>query len=347
MAGRPGLKLVALLVLLAHVLALDWFASALEQQGSVLKKTAPPMFTRLLKPEEPAQVVAAPPPAPKPAVRKPRPPEVAVATVRPSIPDTATVTAVLPPPPGEGRGAGTPAATVAEAPTPSPSTPDVTATTATASLASWPVDTRLNYRLGGVYREGELYGDARVQWHRDGNSYQVRLDIDITPWVTMVMTSQGEVTERGLMPKAYEEERRGKRRAAQFGERAVQLENGRSAPKPDGVQDSASQFVELSHRFATGQATLEVGKTVSFWMARPSAVDLWTYDIVKREVLQMPELGPVEAFHLKPRPIANPRGNVTMEMWFAPSLQYLPVRIKVNLGEQAYVDLMVEKIEQR
>ena len=349
MAGRPGLRLLALLVLLAHVLALDWFAGAVEQQGSVLKKTAPPMFTRLLKPEEPAQVVAAPPPAPKPAVRKPRPPEVAVATILPSIPETTTATAeVLPPPPGEGGGGGTPVAVVAETTTPSPSTPDVTATTATTpSLASWPVDTRLNYRLGGIWREGELYGDARVQWHREGSSYQVRLDIDITPWVTMVMTSQGEVTENGLLPKAYEEERRGKRRAARFGDRAVQLEGGRSAPKPDGVQDSASQFVELSHRFATGQATLEVGQTVSFWMARPSAVDLWTYDVVKREVLQMPVLGAVEAFHLKPRPIANPRGNVTMEMWFAPSLQYLPVRIKVNLGEQAYVDLMVEKIEQR
>ena len=34
-------------------------------------------------------------------------------------------------------------------------------------------------------------------------------------------------------------------------------------------------------------------------------------------------------------------------MWFAPSLQYLPVRIRVNMGESTYVDLMVEKIEQR
>ena len=54
----------------------------------------------------------------------------------------------------------------------------------------------------------------------------------------------------------------------------------------------------------------------------------------------------VEAFHLKPRPIANPRGNITVEMWFAPSLQYLPVRIRVNMGEETYLDLMVDKIEQ-
>ena len=58
-------------------------------------------------------------------------------------------------------------------------------------------------------------------------------------------------------------------------------------------------------------------------------------------------LGPVEAFHLKPRPLANPRGNITAEMWFAPSLQYLPVRIRVAMGDATYVDLMVDKIEQR
>jgi len=48
----------------------------------------------------------------------------------------------------------------------------------------------------------------------------------------------------------------------------------------------------------------------------------------------------------KPRPLANPRGNITAEMWFAPSLQYLPVRIRVATGD-AHVDLFVEKIEQR
>ena len=118
-------------------------------------------------------------------------------------------------------------------------------------------------------------------------------------------------------------------------------------PRPPGVQDTASQFVELSHRFASGKDVLEVGRNVSFWMARPGAVDLWTYDIVGKEMLQSADLGSFEAFHLKPRPIANPRGNITAEMWFAPSLQYLPVRIRVSMGSEAHVDLLVDKIEQR
>ena len=69
-------------------------------------------------------------------------------------------------------------------------------------------------------------------------------------------------------------------------------------------------------------------------------------DIVEKEVLQTPQLGAVEAFHLRPRPLTNPRGNITAEFWFAPTLQYLPVRILVNAGD-ARLDLLVDKIEQR
>ena len=186
-----------------------------------------------------------------------------------------------------------------------------------------------------------------MQWQRENDKYQVRMDVRIQVFGTQVFTSQGEVTPQGLLPRAYEELRPGKRRAAQFGDEVLMLENGKTARRPPGVQDTASQFVELTHRFATGREVLEVGRSVTIWLARPGAVDRWTYDIVAREVLRTPKLGDVEAFHLKPRPIANPRGNITAEMWFAPSLQYLPVKIRVVMGTEAHLDLLVDHIEQR
>ena len=127
----------------------------------------------------------------------------------------------------------------------------------------------------------------------------------------------------------------------------VALEDGRRLPRPEGLQDTASQFVDLAYRFANQLQPMQTGMQVSFWMARPGAVDLWTYDVVEDVVLQTPKLGAVQAFHLKPRPIANPRGNITAEMWFAPGLQYLPVRIRINQGSDVHLDLLVEKIEQR
>jgi hypothetical protein len=381
----PRKRFTALLavVLLLHALALQWLAQQLEQQ-SALRAMAAPMFTRLLQPEaakaapaatavaalhatrkragitsvakatrraRPASdAVAAAPAASAPEASasepalSPTPPATAAAATSPGTPASSTAT-----------GAATDASPAASAPDPTAAAaPAVTAASSPASssadnktaLASWPVDTRLSYELGGYYR-GDLHGDARVQWQREGDQYQTRVEIDLTLLASLTLTSQGDVTPQGLAPRVYEELRRSGQRITRLGDNSITLNDGRTVPRPDGVQDTASQFVELSHRFATGQDALEVGRSVSLWMARPGGLDLWTYDIVEREMLQTPAFGPVEAYRLKPRPITNPRGNITAEIWFAPSLQYLPVRIRVHMGEATFVDLLVDKIEQR
>jgi hypothetical protein len=356
--NRATGRLLALLavVLVLHLLAVEWLAGQL-QQVSLLRPLAPPMFTRVLRQEAPA---GAPAPPIRTAARAKRRAVVAAAPAVPPAPAEAAsgpASAAVQAPPESPSLPGVPPAvpavpeTVASAeaaPAAAPASAAASAPAATAaSLDSWPADTRLNYRLGGQFRSGELHGSARVQWQREGERYQTRIDIDVTLLAALVLTSQGEVTPDGLYPRAYEELRRSGPRGAKLADTSIVLNDGRSVPRPQGVQDTASQFVELSHRFSTGKELLEVGRSVSFWLARPGGVDLWTYDIVGREMLQSPELGAIDAYHLKPRRITNPRGNITAEMWFAPSLQYLPVRIRVAMGDATYVDLMVEKIEQR
>ena len=139
---------------------------------------------------------------------------------------------------------------------------------------------------------------------------------------------------------------RGRRRGVRLGE-DVRLNNGTRVPRPDAVQDTASQFVELGHRFATGQVQLVPGARIDFAMARPGGIDDWTYDVIGEETLHLPRLGPVPTYHLKPRPLNKPRGPISAEIWYAPSLQYLPVRIRITQGPDSYIDLMVDTIEQR
>ena len=371
---RTGARLLVLLgvVLALHAVALHWLGRYLERP--VLRPLTTPMFTRLLQQAAPPPTPAAPPPAPA-APRPPRPaitsiakapdpsraapPKPAAAASAPSPVEPPSPFELPPavPPPVETQVAARPPQPAASAPSQAASavaaTPQQEATLSPVfavgpfPVVDWPADSRVNYRLGGQFRNGELHGTARVQWQRQGTKYETRVDIDVTLLASLVLTSQGDVTPQGLFPRSYEELRRSGPRGAKLGDTTVTLADGRSLPRPDGVQDTASQFVELGRRFATGREILEVGRTVSLWMARPGGVDLWTYDIVSREMLQTPRLGAVDTFHLKPRPLANPRGNITAEMWFAPSLQYLPVRIRVSMGEETYVDLLVETIEQR
>lgn len=210
----------------------------------------------------------------------------------------------------------------------------------------WPVDTRLSYTLTGYYR-GPISGEGRVQWQRQGTAYQVRVELDLSNVTIFTMTSQGQAAPDGLTPSAYEEKRLGTKPLQVTMERqGIRLNNGQRIERPELAQDTASQFVELGHRFATGRAPLQVGASVQLWLARPNAAAEWTYDIVALDTIQSIRLGAIEAYHLKPRPLDNPNGPIAAEMWFAPSLQYLPVRIKITMNAETWVDLIVDKIEQ-
>jgi hypothetical protein len=221
---------------------------------------------------------------------------------------------------------------------------------------AWPLSTRIRYVLTGWYR-GEVHGSAEVQWLREGERYQVHLDAVIGPGFAPLgsrrMSSAGRTTARGLQPEQYEQQTRmllaePRRLRMAFDDEAITLANGTRVlrtPAMQDVQDTASQFVQLVWLFRTRPALLEVGRSVEFMLALPRRVHRWTYDVVAREQIPTPA-GPVEAFHVKPRRDALP-GDLTTEMWFAPSLQYLPVRLLIRQDAQTYVDLAMQGLPEQ
>ena len=378
---RRALAVTTVLVLLLHALALALLSSLL-RPPSLLKTMATPFYTRSIAPEVPAVVSAAPatveikPNRPKALIRPARAAtkNKARTTSKPSqgateatdvAPESATeppgVTAQAPDTPASAASPAvandqTTAAAVADANAAPPAAEPVAAASAAPAasapsagdapfLASWPSDTRLTYKLGGNYR-GELHGSARVLWQREGTRYHTAVEMSAGLLASLSFTSQGDITEGGLKPEVYEENVRGRRRGVRLGE-DVRLNNGDRIARPEAVQDTASQFVELGHRFSTGQVKLVPGAQVNFSMARPGGIDEWTYDVIGEETLHLPRLGPVPTLHLKPRPLSKPRGPISAEIWYAPSLQYLPVRIRITQGNDNYIDLMVDTIEQR
>ncbi len=376
--GRRALLLSAALVVVVHGLALA-LLSALLRPPSILRELAPPFYTRTLAPEAPAAVVApaAMPPvvskknrpsarfhkapkAPKSGAKQSLVPDDVAAA--PQAPASAALVdaGAAPSAPADAPAA---AATMADAAAPGAAQPPASAASGQggatdltvadtpgsqaepAFLSQWPGDTRLHYRLGGNYR-GELHGDARVLWQREGTRYHTAVQLDVGLLLSMSLSSQGEITPAGLRPGVFEEQVRGRRRGVRLDE-DVRLNNGQRVPRPEAVQDAASQFVELSHRLASGQIQAEPGTAIRLWLARPGGVDEWTYDVVGEETLHLPRLGAVRAIHFRPRPLAKPRGPIRAEIWYAPSLQYLPVRIRITQGPDTYMDLLVDSIEQR
>ena len=200
------------------------------------------------------------------------------------------------------------------------------------------------YQLKGFFR-GEFSGSAKVDWRRQNERYQAQVAVDVALLVHMTFTSQGRIQPSRLWPEVYEEERRGKKRGARFTEQWVTLDNGTQLPRPADLQDTASQFVQLAQDLRTGRLSAQSGQVVSVMLGRPGGVDLWQYDLTPGVLVDTP-LGAVEAIHLKPRPLEKARGTVTAEMWFAPKLQHLPVRIRLQLNPETWLDLTLQQVLQ-
>lgn len=328
-------------------------------------------YVRELELAPPPAVAPVPPRAPSQRVTPPARAASAVAakrTPKPAEPVPEPIAEPVPEPPrvAESPAASAPAepvvaaASAASAPAPdaSASTPETAVAAAEpASSASspaeafaWPGSTRLSYVLHGNVR-GEVHGSAQVEWVRVGTRYQVHLDVTvglpIAPLLTRRMSSDGELGPDGLAPQRYDEDtkvafRDRRRLTMRFEPDAVVLGDGRRMPRPAGVQDTASQFVQLAWFFTTNPQQLRPGAQVEFALALPKSLDRWVYDVLEEETLHLP-FGAAQAFHLKPRRVSRPGGDLIAEMWFAPQLRYLPARIRIQQDEQTFIDLQLSR----
>lgn len=328
-----------------HVALIDRVAQVLAPLGG---EPMPPRievaWVREMQPAEPPRAAAAPAP-----VARRRAPRAAVPAGAASVaPAPASIPAPVPTSAAEAPPASAieEPASMAEAAVPAPA---VAAAAPDAPPFEWPESTRIRYTLTGQVR-GEVHGQAQVEWIRAGPRYQVHLDIvvglPIAPLFTRRMSSDGELAPEGLRPLFYDEEttiafREPRRATLRFDPGAVWLSNGRLAAAPGAVQDSASQFVQLAYLFALRPDLLEPGRRVEVALALPRHVSTWVYRVEGLETVHT-DFGAIDAFHLQPQPGAAQPGDLMAELWVAPSLRYLPVRLRIRQDEAAWLDLRMQ-----
>ena len=313
-------------------------------------------YVRTLEPEAPG--ILAPAAATKPRVepRARRAPHSVVSAA--SAPEPAVVEA---PPERIAEAASEPMPTMAAqaASAPAIEAPLVVAAaeaaSAPASAASaqafvWPTATRVSYLLNGNWR-GELNGSAEVEWIRIDERYQVNVILlagpEFAPLFWRRMTSEGRIAEGGLVPDRYDEDtkvmfRDRRRVSVLFAPESVVLANGQQRERLPGVQDTASQFIQFTWMFGSQPERLRVGNSFEFPLALPRSMNRWTYDVAEEETLYT-SFGTLATFHLKPRRAVRRPGEWLVEMWFAPELRFLPVRIHIEQDAGTFVDLLIAK----
>jgi hypothetical protein len=312
-----------------------------------LQPVAPPPATerRLRGLPPPPRAVAALP-TPEPAASAPRlsieeTPPLALAELAPPVPPAP------PAPPAPALASALALATSdGLATVPAPPRPDGPPD---ATTFDWPPSTRLSYQVRGDV-QGPVEGDAKVEWLRQGLRYQVHLELRVALLASRRVSSDGFITPEGLSPRRYDEEtrlvlREPRRLLIVFDDSQVVLADGRRLPRPSGVQDSASQFVQMTWLFNARPELLQPGRSVVFPLALPRRIDEWTYDILAAEPITTPA-GTLDAVHVKPRREAG-GSDLTAEFWVAPQLQHLPVRLLIRQGQAIHLELLLARLPEQ
>lgn len=343
---------------LSHRLAeLHLKASLPDRMNVVYMQTvqiSPPAPVRTQAPSPPPPQATPPPPA--------APLSLNIAAVAPSLAASAAEPEPEPEPllkaeldrefsPTDSEPAPTAALPLERAPEPEPAASAPSAVAATDDEAApsnfiWPTSTLLRYRLSGYFR-GELHGTAEVEWLRSKDRYQVFMEVRSGMLFARQMRSEGLITAKGLAPQLYHQEthtlfQAPRRVKMLFEPDGVTLANGRRTATLAGIQDTASQFVQLTYLFQTHPELLRSGHQISIPLALPSNVSRWVYEVMRPEVIDT-ALGAVEAFQLKPKRAQVRHNDLKAEIWIAPSLQYLPVRIRIALDDNTFVDLLISE----
>lgn len=219
---------------------------------------------------------------------------------------------------------------LAEAPPP-PSPASKPSEPVKGPVFEWPKATKVSFKLEGYFR-GKLTGSAAVEWLRQGSKYQVFMDTTVGGIFSQQATSEGEITPEGLYPTRNET--KGRRFFTDIPVRTIVMDkdeitfpNGDKAPRPEGVQDLISNIIQLSYQFTLDPQLLKPGNSLKVKVATAKQLEELVLDVVKEDIIDSP-MGALAAMHVKPRRLIETGTPLPpVEIWFAPNLQYLPVRI--------------------
>lgn len=310
--------LAALVVAGLHFGAMRWIEFA-KQPVNPPPMEKPPVQVELLTPKP----VAPPTPAPaKPATLRPAHPApraqpapapvLSAATPQPAAPATestevassAPVEASAPPP-------------AAEPPAPAAASGDKIDVPPTGELR---YDTLVN---------GVMNQTGTIHWTNDGQRYEMVVSIPLPFVGPFVYSSKGHIDAFGIAPEQYSEKRG--RRAADIAifnrdtKQIVYTRTPNSQPLADGAQDRFSVVMQLTSLVRGAPDRYKPGVTRQFSVADNDSSEIWPMETVGDETVEA-RGGYVTARHFTrlPRREGDRR---RLDVWLAPALGWLPVRI--------------------
>jgi hypothetical protein len=189
-------------------------------------------------------------------------------------------------------------------------------------------------------------GNAEMRWQQDGEKYALSLTasmlfIDVFAW-----KSHGLLSPLGLQPERFSNKRYRKSEvAAHFDRTSGKITFSANTPDAllqDTAQDRVSIFWQLAGMLVADPARYPPGKTISLQTVSATDAEPWLFTVNEPETLNLPT-GSQIALRLT----RNPRREFDqkVELWFATSMNYLPVRFRFTETSGDYIDALWQSVQ--
>lgn len=200
-----------------------------------------------------------------------------------------------------------------------------------------PSSARLDYSVEGQSRGVNFNASGSLDWLNDGTGYSARMEIRIFLLGSRSQTSEGHLLATGLQPERFADKSRSER-AAHFDRSQNRVRFSNNAPDAEllpGAQDRLSVFLQLAGLLNARPEAYPAGHTIELPVVGTSGLEVWRFQVQDLTSLDLPA-GSLIARHL----IREPQGlySTRVDLWLAPSLGHLPVRIRLTQDNGDVVD---------
>ena len=206
-----------------------------------------------------------------------------------------------------------------------------------------PPSVRLTFEVSGEAKKFNYRASATLAWKRDGDHYEARQEIKAFLLGSRSQSSTGLVTPAGLQPQRFVDQARNAQTASLDFAAGRATFSGGNAPAAiaAGAQDRLSVFIQLGALLAAAPERYPDGTRITLTTVGARNADRWAFSIEGTEMLDLP-IGPTPALKLQRLPRRDARdADQKAELWLAPSLGFLPARIRITQGNGDYADLQL------
>jgi len=213
-----------------------------------------------------------------------------------------------------------------------------------------PPSSQLQYRLRADIKGLSVEGSGQIDWQADARQY--RLIFDTSTQLTgqlMSERSEGAIDRSGLVPTNFLLKRIRKEPVTViFDRRAGQINFAGDVPPykiQGGEQDRLSVIWQLLSVARARPGSFVPGSSWKFFVAGHRGGESWTFQVKDKQRLRT-SLGEIDTLHVAHVP-GDPGNGRQVEIWLAPSQEWLPVRIRFTESGGDAIEQTIEKITKK